>query len=50
MRKIFVLIFVFIFGFSQAQELNGTVTFNIDQVGGTNQQIFKTLTKYFIIF
>ncbi|MEO8235413.1 MAG: DUF4835 family protein [Flavobacterium sp.] len=45
MRKIFVFLFLLFFGFSQAQELNCSVTFNTDQVAATNQQVFKTLKK-----
>lgn len=45
MRKIFSLLAVFFIGFAQAQELNCTVTVNADQVGGTNQQVFKTLQR-----
>jgi len=45
MPKILPLIALFIFGFAQAQELNCTVTVNAEQVGGTNQQVFKTLQK-----
>ena len=45
MHKLFVCIFFLIFNFGNAQELNSTVTFNTDQVGATNQQIFLTLKK-----
>jgi len=45
MRKILSLLFILIVGFANAQELNCTVTVNADQVGGTNQQIYKTLQK-----
>ena len=45
MRKLFVCLLVLFYGFSSAQELNCTVTFNTDQVGATNQQIFVTLNK-----
>lgn len=45
MPKFISLFALFIFGFAQAQELNCTVTVNADQVGGTNQQVFKTLQK-----
>jgi len=45
MRKIFSLVFVFIFGFTQAQELNCVVTVNADKVVNANNQIFKTLEK-----
>lgn len=43
MRKIFSLFLVLLFGFTQAQELNCTVTVNADKVGSTNIQVFKTL-------
>lgn len=45
MRKILSLLFILIVGFVHAQELNCTVTVNADQVGGTNQQVYKTLQK-----
>jgi len=45
MRKIVVCTLLLFFGFAQAQELNCTVTFNTDQINGTNQQVFKTLQK-----
>ncbi|WP_415038615.1 DUF4835 family protein [Flavobacterium sp.] len=45
MPKILSLIAVLCFGFASAQELNCTVTVNADQVGGTNQQVYKTLQK-----
>lgn len=45
MRNIFSLVFVFIFGFTQAQELNCVVTVNSDKVVNANNQIFKTLEK-----
>ena len=45
MRNIFSLVFVFIFGFTQAQELNCVVTVNADKVVNANNQIFKTLEK-----
>jgi Domain of unknown function (DUF4835) len=45
MRKIFVGVLVMFFALSQAQELNCVVTFNTDQVTGTNLQVFKTLEK-----
>ncbi|WP_394759629.1 DUF4835 family protein [Flavobacterium sp.] len=45
MRKIIGLITLLFFGFAQAQELNCSVNFNTDQVGATNQQVFKTLKK-----
>ena len=43
MHKIICLFAVLIFGFSNAQELNCIVTVSADQVGGTNQQVYKTL-------
>lgn len=45
MRKILSLLFLLAVGFAHAQELNCTVTVNADQVGGTNQQVYKTLQK-----
>lgn len=43
MRKIFLL-FAFVFAaMANAQELNCTVTVNAEQVGATNNQVFKTL-------
>ncbi|MES2810995.1 MAG: DUF4835 family protein [Bacteroidota bacterium] len=45
MRKYIVVLFVLIFGISNAQELNASVDFNTGQVAATNQQIFKTLQK-----
>lgn len=45
MHKIFSLLFIFLFSYVQAQELNCTVTVNADKVGGTNTQVFKTLEK-----
>lgn len=45
MRNIFSLFLVLVFGFTQAQELNCTVTVNADKIGATNNQIFKTLEK-----
>ncbi|GAA4768276.1 MULTISPECIES: DUF4835 family protein [Flavobacterium] len=45
MRNYFTLLLFFVFGLSQAQELNCTVSFNTDQVAATNQQVFKTLQK-----
>ena len=43
MHKIVLIITVFIFGATQAQELNCTVKVNADKVTGTNTQLFKTL-------
>lgn len=43
MRKIFSLIFVCFFAFSQAQELNCKVTVNYDKITNANTQIFKNL-------
>ncbi len=45
MRKLMISFSLLFFGFLQAQELNCSVDFNIDRVGATNQQIFKTLQK-----
>ena len=45
MHRILSLLFVFCFGFCQAQELNCTVKINYDKVAGTNTQVFKTLEK-----
>lgn len=45
MRNIVIFSFLLLFGLTQAQELNCTVTFSTDQVGATNQQVFKTLKK-----
>lgn len=45
MHKLLVIIFAFIIGNVNAQELNCTVKVNYDQIGGTNFQIFKTLEK-----
>jgi len=44
MNNRIVTLFVFlIFGFSQAQQLNCTVTINTDRLTNPNQQVFKTL-------
>ncbi len=43
-----ILLFILFFGTVlslQAQELNATITVNSDQIGQTNQQIFKTLER-----
>jgi hypothetical protein len=45
MRKIFLFFLLFFLEVGHSQELNCTVTFNTDQVGATNQQVFKTLQK-----
>ncbi len=45
MRKLFVFFLALSFGFIQAQELNCTLSINIDQVQGTNTQIYRTLEK-----
>ncbi|SNZ00670.1 DUF4835 family protein [Flagellimonas pacifica] len=46
MRKILLLILLLVFSQTfYAQELNCTITVNSDQVGQTNQQIFKTLER-----
>lgn len=43
MRKIYSLLALLFAFITQAQQLNCTVTVNADQVGATNNQIFKTL-------
>ncbi|SHG24491.1 type IX secretion system protein PorD [Flavobacterium defluvii] len=43
MNKIVTLFVFFIFSFSQAQQLNCTVTINTERLPTPNQQIFKTL-------
>jgi hypothetical protein len=45
MHKLLIIIFAFLIGSANAQELNCTVKVNYDQIGGTNFQIFKTLEK-----
>ena len=46
MRKLFLItFFVFGLGFLSAQEMDVVVTVNSDQVGQTNQQIFRTLER-----
>lgn len=46
MRNLFVSVFVLLLAIgARAQELNCSVTVNSDQVGQTNQQIFKTLER-----
>ena len=46
MRKCLLMLSVLILPFCvSAQELNAIVTVNSDQVGQTNQQIFKTLER-----
>ncbi|WP_431121575.1 DUF4835 family protein [Flagellimonas flava] len=46
MHRIIILVFLFsIAQISLAQELNCTITVNSDQVGQTNQQIFRTLER-----
>ncbi|GMN04914.1 DUF4835 family protein [Croceitalea sp. MTPC5] len=46
MNKVFTFVFLLLFAFqATAQELNCTITVNSDQVGQTNQQIFKTLER-----
>ncbi len=44
-KALLLLLLFFGFGYLMAQELNCTVTVNSDQVGQTNQQIFKTLER-----
>jgi hypothetical protein len=43
MRKIFFIVALFFFSFTNAQQLNCTVTVNSEAVGQSNNQIFKTL-------
>ncbi|MFH7015295.1 DUF4835 family protein [Flavobacterium sp. FlaQc-47] len=43
MNKIVALLVFFIFGFTQAQQLNCTVTINTERLPNPNQQVFKTL-------
>ncbi|CAC9973530.1 type IX secretion system protein PorD [Flavobacterium panici] len=43
MNKIVTLFVFFIFGFTQAQQLNCTVTINTERLPTPNQQVFKTL-------
>ncbi|OMQ13272.1 DUF4835 family protein [[Flexibacter] sp. ATCC 35103] len=43
MNKIVALFAFFIFGFTQAQQLNCTVTINTERLPNPNQQVFKTL-------
>ena len=46
MRKYIILVLLITLPFvSKAQELNAVITVNSDQVGQTNQQIFKTLER-----
>ncbi len=42
-----ILVVVFVIGtsFIKAQEINGVITINADQVSQTNQQVFKTLER-----
>lgn len=43
MNKIVTFLVFLIFGFTQAQQLNCTVTINTDRLPNPNQQVFKTL-------
>ncbi|MDT0607275.1 DUF4835 family protein [Croceitalea rosinachiae] len=46
MHKLFTVFFLVLFSFAaSSQELNAVITVNSDQVGQTNQQIFKTLER-----
>jgi len=45
MRNVLFVIFLLVFTALPAQELNCVVTVNSDQVGQTNQQIFRTLER-----
>lgn len=42
-KKIVTILVFLIFGFSQAQQLNCTVTINTERLATPNQQVFKTL-------
>jgi Domain of unknown function (DUF4835) len=41
--KILNILFLFVIGLTNAQELNCTVTIDFQKIGTTNQQVFKTL-------
>jgi hypothetical protein len=43
MRKLITLLVFLFFGFSQAQQLNCTVSVNAERLTNSNQQVFKTL-------
>jgi hypothetical protein len=43
MTRIIVFLLMFTFGYTQAQELNCTVTINTEKLPNANQQVFKTL-------
>ena len=43
MKKIASLVLVLFFSWTQAQQLNCTVSVNADKIASTNNQIFKTL-------
>jgi len=43
MNRIFALLVFFVFGSTQAQQLNCTVTINTERLPNPNQQVFKTL-------
>jgi hypothetical protein len=43
MNKVVTLLVFLIFGFTQAQQLNCTVTINTERLPNPNQQVFKTL-------
>lgn len=46
MHKFLTILFLIVFSWSgNSQELNAVITVNSDQVGQTNQQIFKTLER-----
>ena len=45
MRNVLLVLFLLLFTALPAQELNCVVTVNSDQVGQTNQQIFRTLER-----
>ncbi len=45
MKKIVSLLFLFLVGLAQGQQLNCTIQVNADKIGSTNNQVFKTLQK-----
>lgn len=46
MRNLFIATICFVFSMQlKGQEINATITINSDQVGQTNQQVFKTLER-----
>lgn len=45
MKKLISILFIFIIQFSVAQEIFANVQINAQQMGGSNQQVYKTLEK-----